>query len=152
MHFSNTSCNKKQSKAHEIRKYATKECVSFVKVLGKQQVQDNFWDLIPLLCHKKPKKATTNYSCLPRPKSVPCNITCAYCSLFKQDGVYKILQRSPVPHRIRAFSPITLTCRLTFNLHFLRSAREVQEIRDIPQKMGMGRERRHSLKGILNGN
>lgn len=128
MHFSNISCNRKQSKAHEIRKYATKECFSFKKVLGKQQVQDNYWDLIPLLCHKKPKKATTNHSCLPRPTSGLCNTTCSYCSLFKQNGVYKNLQRSEVPHRIRPFSPITLTCRLTFNLHFLRSVREVQEI------------------------
>lgn len=128
MHFSNISCNRKQSKAHEIRKYATKECFSFEKVLGKQQVQDNYWDLIPLLCHKKSKKATTNYSCLPRSRSVLCNTTCSYCSLFKQDGAYKILQRNTIPHRIRAFFPITLTCRLTFNLRFLRSVREVQEI------------------------
>lgn len=41
-----------------MRKYATKECFSSEKVLGKQQVQDNYWDLIPLLCHKKPKKQT----------------------------------------------------------------------------------------------
>lgn len=149
MHFSNISCNRKQSKAREIRKYATKECFSFKKVLGKQQVQDNYWDLIPLLCHKKPKKSTTNHSCLPRPRSG----LCSYCSLFKQDGVHKILQRSEVPHRIRAFSPVTLTCRLTFNLHFLRSVREVQEIWDTPQKTWMSRgKRRHSLKGILKGN
>lgn len=152
MHFSNISCNRKQSKAHEIRKYTTKECFSFKKVLGKQQVQDNYWDLTPLLCHKKPKKATTNSSCLPRPRPVLCNTTCSYCSLFKQDGVYKILQKSTIPHRIRAFSPITLTCRLTFNLHLLRSVREVQEIWDIPQKMWMSMARRHSLKGILKGN
>lgn len=134
MHFSNISCNRKQSKAHGVRKYATKECFSFKKALGKQQVQDNYWDLIPLLCHKKPKKATTNYSCLPRPRSVLCNTTCSYWSLFEQDGVYKIPQRTTVPHRIRAFSPITLTCRFNIQASLFivcqRSTRNLRHTRE----------------------
>lgn len=110
MHFSNILCNRKQSKAQEIKKYSTKECFPFKKVLGKQQVQENYWDLILLLCHKEPRKATTTHSCLPRPWPVLCNATCSNCSLFRQRGLYNILQRNTVPLSIRAFSPVTLTC------------------------------------------
>lgn len=126
MHFSNTLCNRKQSKAQEIKKYSTKECFPFKKVLGKQQVQENYWDLIPLLCHEEPKKTTTTHSCLPRPWPVLCNITYSYCSLFRQCGLYNILQRRTVPHSITAFSHITLTCRLILNLHFVRSVTGIQ--------------------------
>jgi len=134
MHFSNILCNRKQSKAQEIKKkqHSTDECFPFKKVLGKQQVQESYWELIVLLCHEEPKRATTTHICLPRPWPALCNTACSYCSLFKQHGLYNILQRSTVLHSITAFSHITLTCRLTLSLHFVRSVTGIQDTWDMP--------------------